>query len=529
MQKKSVVVVGAGIGGLVAARQLARDGFAVTVLEAGDTAGGCVATHTVAGIHLDSGAESFATRGGTVAAFLAELGLGQSVVSPDARGAWLQLPNAAAPLPKNTLLGIPGVPLATDVRVILGWRGAIRAQLDRVLPFVRVRKEADLGDLVRRRMGRAVLDRLVAPVVSGVHSAHPDLVDVHAVAPGLTTAMTNQGSLSGAVMSIIARRGQAPDGRTPAGDEASGATTSGENTNGLARNGDGDAPGGRPAPGSAVGGVDGGMYRLVEALVADCERLGVNLQFGVGVESVRRVASETPGSAEWMTVLADETVLGSHGVVVAAGFRAALALLRTVADSGPAPTVDEKLSGAASLESDLARQTRAESWPGSSVVTLATLVLDAPELDAAPRGTGVLVAEDVTAVPAKALTHATVKWPWLARDAGPGRHVVRLSYGRGGQTPPAITLEQALRDAALLLDTELTQGQVRGFALTDWRDSLAFATTGHRARVDALVEAVHGHPGLEVCGAWVSGTGLAYVIDGAGVKARALAQQLASA
>jgi oxygen-dependent protoporphyrinogen oxidase len=69
---------------------------------------------------------------------------------------------------------------------------------------------------------------------------------------------------------------------------------------------------------------------------------------------------------------------------------------------------------------------------------------------------------------------------------------------------------------------------VRGFALAEWRDSLAFATTGHRARVDALVEAVHEHPGLEVVGAWISGTGLAYVIDGTSVKASALAVSLLS-
>ncbi|MCU1479558.1 MAG: hypothetical protein JWQ19_344 [Subtercola sp.] len=566
------MVVGAGVGGLVAARELARSGLAVTVIDAAETAGGCVATHSVAGIRLDSGAESFATRGGTVADYLRELGLGASLVTPNSRGAWLQLQGKAAPLPKNTLLGIPGVPLATDVRVILGWPGAFRAQLDRVLPFVRVRKEADLGDLVRRRMGRKVLDRLVAPVVSGVHSAHPDVVDVQAVAPGLTTAMTNQGSLSGAVMSLLARRGQGPAPAVPAAaaDFADGG-----------RSAPAEPPGARPAPGSAVGGIDGGMYRLVEALVADCERLGVNLQFGVGVESVRRVelshavaadesvspaASGDTEAAEWMTVLTDGSVLGSHAVMIAAGFRSALDLLRTIADMGPKPTVEARLSGEAPLDThrtDLAALTRAEAWPGSSAVTLATIVVDSSELDAAPRGTGVLVAEDVTNVSAKALTHATAKWPWLARNAQhgdaqhgdeqhgdeqggstastlpgadpagaraghPHRHVLRLSYGRGGQPAPPVSIAQALADASTLLGVPLGEDQVRGFALTDWRDSLAFATAGHRARVDGLVEAVHGHPGLEVCGAWISGTGLAYVIDGARVKARGLSHRLAS-
>ncbi|PPF89707.1 protoporphyrinogen oxidase [Subtercola sp. Z020] len=540
---QSVVVVGGGVAGLVAARTLARKGFRVTLVEASPTPGGCVATHTVAGIRLDSGAESFATRGGTVAAYLAGLGLGDEVVSPNPSGAWVQLEGDAAPLPKNTVLGIPGVPLADDVRRIIGWSGVLRAQLDRYSPLVRVRKQKSLGDLVRRRMGQRVLDRLVAPIVSGVHSAHPELVDVDAVAPGLLAAMEVQGSLSGAVLSLIARRPRPAAGTRAVDDGAADA---------------GGRPGARS--GSAVGGLDGGMFRLVEALVADCERFGVDLQFGVGVSSIRRVdMSQAPSgpaaagakgpesfdradpgtisapsaepaaesgaggraehgehahAAEWMTVLDDGSVLGSNGVVVAAGFRAALGLL-------------QNLDG-------LREQTEGAGWPGSSAVTLATLVLDAPELDAAPRGTGVLVAEDVTTVGAKALTHATAKWPWLAAAAGPGRHVVRLSYGRGGATTtsggaaPTVTRADALRDASTLLGIRLDDAQVRGFALAEWRDSLAFATSGHRARVDALVEAVHEHPGLEVVGAWISGTGLAYVIDGTSVKASALAVSLLS-
>lgn len=523
---KSVIVVGAGIGGLVAARELALAGVRVTVVDRAPAAGGCVATHTVAGLRLDSGAESFATRGGTVEAYLRGLGLGDALVSPNAQGAWVQLDGLAAPLPKNTVLGIPGVPLADDVRAILGWSGSLRAQLDRVMPLLRVRKETDLGSLVRRRMGRKVVDRLVAPIVSGVHSAHPDLVDVHSVAPGLTRAMTNQGSLSGAVMSLISRRGLSGKDAPETGGPAHGSTVTGTRAGAGAsacfstRPGPGTEAGAKS--GSAVGGIDGGMFRLVEALVAECERLGVDLQLGIGVQSIRRVPSGRAGAAEWMIVLDDDTVLGSNGVVVAAGFRAALDLVHAVGlvqGAEPDGTADP-----------LATLTQPDDWPGGSAVTLATLVLDAPALDSAPRGTGVLVADGVTTVRAKALTHSTAKWPWLARNAA-GLHVVRLSYGRGGGTVTAesVTQGQVLADASTLLGVPLTEDRVRGFALTQWRDSLAFATVGHRARVDAVMNAVHGHPGLEIVGAWVSGTGLASVIDGAEVSARALAVSLASA
>src|SRR4051794_1346392 len=106
-------VVGGGIGGLVIARRLAMAGRSVNLLEASDHLGGTVARQTVGNIDLDAGAESFATRGGTVAALATELGLGSEIVSPDGEGAWLQpVTGEAVPLPAVGVLGIPGAPLA---------------------------------------------------------------------------------------------------------------------------------------------------------------------------------------------------------------------------------------------------------------------------------------------------------------------------------------------------------------------------------------------------------------------------------
>ena len=458
-----VVVIGAGVAGLVAARECARKGLRVTVLDAAETPGGFVATHTVDGIRLDSGAESFATRGGEkgkpgpVASLIADLGLGEAIVTPNPRGAWVQLPDGAAPLPKLSLLGIPGAPLADDVRRILGWKGALRAQLDRYMPLLRVRPETDLGGIVRRRMGQAVLDRLVTPIVGGVHSASPTVIDVHAVAPGLTKAMTNQGSLSGAVLALLEERGS------------------------------------KVAAGSAVAGIDGGMFRLVEALVADCEKFGVEFRMSTPVQATAPFPEPVEGNGgRWVTTatVADESVqITSRAVVVATSFRTGLALLGGLGLDTGAP----------------------ESWPDPASVELATLVVDDSRLDAAPRGTGVLVATGVPGIQAKALTHATAKWNWLAEAAGPGRHVLRLSYDRDvvAQSP---TRAQALADAGALLGLTLEESSVRGFDVTRWNDSLAFATVGHRARVEALRTQVDAVPGLLVVGAWMAGTGLAATI-----------------
>ncbi|WP_034229511.1 FAD-dependent oxidoreductase, partial [Actinotalea ferrariae] len=69
-----VVVVGAGVAGLVVARDLAARGRRVLLLERDARPGGCVASVQVAGLTVDAGAESFATRSSVVPDLLAELG-----------------------------------------------------------------------------------------------------------------------------------------------------------------------------------------------------------------------------------------------------------------------------------------------------------------------------------------------------------------------------------------------------------------------------------------------------------------------
>ncbi|WP_394770714.1 protoporphyrinogen/coproporphyrinogen oxidase [Lacisediminihabitans sp.] len=419
-----VVVVGGGMAGLVAARDLAAGGLSVTLLEATDRLGGKVARHTVGGLELDAGAESFATRKGTVAALAAELGLEPAIVQPNPAGAWLQpATGAALPLPKTALLGIPGTPLAADVIAVVGMRAALRAQLDELMPSAVAAKERTLGALVRRRMGDGVVDSLVAPVVIGIHSRHPDELDVDVVAPGLRSALRGAGSLAHAVLRL---RDAAPAG-------------------------------------TAVSGIEGGIYSLVEALAADLRRRGVVIRTGAVVSAV---------DAGGVTLAGDDGErIDARRVVLAAPLGA-------------------------------------ETAPS---ILLTTLVLESAELDAAPRGTGVLVAAGAPGIRAKALTHATAKWPWLAALAGEHRHVVRLSYeARLVDGLAAGALEnRAVADASVLLDVPIPPGSVVGFSAVGW------------APVPLAPAPIDG---VTVVGEGVAGTGLAGVIAHARAQAERLLQ-----
>ena len=112
---------------------------------------------------------------------------------PDRAGRW-------APLSSPSSFGIPAVPLASENARLMGSGTATRAYLDRLQPLLTIGKTRTIGELVRRRMGRTVLERLVDPLVRERFGVAASEVDVAIAAPGLNEALSRAGSLSGAVL-----------------------------------------------------------------------------------------------------------------------------------------------------------------------------------------------------------------------------------------------------------------------------------------------------------------------------------------
>jgi oxygen-dependent protoporphyrinogen oxidase len=236
------------------------------------------------------------------------------------------------------------------------------------------------------------------------------------------------------------------------------------------------------------------MWRLVEALVARLRDLGVELRTDVTVEEL------TPAGSGWsVRTSADETPLAADAVIVALPERQARALLRPVV-----PALDT-------------------AEPAAPVVEVVTLVVHAPALDAAPRGTGVLTVPGSHV--AKALTHSTVKWEWVRDATEPGIHVIRLSFGAQGEEPATAALDDdaaaslALSEAAALLGVPLDRSALRASHRVRYVQSQPGAAMGRAAQTAAARGAVRAVRGLGATGAWLSGTGLAQVIPDARAEA----------
>ncbi len=207
-RSERVIVIGGGIGGLVAARECAKVGLHVTLVESSDRLGGAIWDVDLGGQRVPMGANSWSTRSGVVDQLVAELGLADRVIEPVESSTWLAHAGQVFPYPAEQVLGIPANVWDERVRGIIGGRATWRAYLDRVRPPLTIGQQRNLGELVRARMGRAVRDQLVAPLTRGRYGVDPAEVDVTRAAPGLSAALTRTGSLAGGVGQLL---GDTPD------------------------------------------------------------------------------------------------------------------------------------------------------------------------------------------------------------------------------------------------------------------------------------------------------------------------------
>lgn len=195
-----LVVVGAGVAGLAAARTAldARPELDVVVLERSPRAGGLVETeHTGEGFVVEHGADCLVTTKPAGMDTVRQLDLaGEVVTGTEApRTAFVVRRGRLVPLPAGLAFGVPASALEMLRTPVLSWPAKVRMGLEPLLsPGPHVDDES-VASFVARRFGRQMVDRVIDPLLGGVHGVPADELSVRACLPRMRELERAHGSV----------------------------------------------------------------------------------------------------------------------------------------------------------------------------------------------------------------------------------------------------------------------------------------------------------------------------------------------
>lgn len=186
-----VAVVGGGISGLVAARAAAQAGAEVVLFEGSPRIGGKLQTASVAGIHVDIGAEAMLHRRPEGVALAREVDA--PIVHPTPATSRIWSGGRLRPMPRS-LMGVPMDLRALERSGILSEEALATVRAEPRLPVEALARDASVAEVVGKRFGPEVVDRLLEPLLGGVYAGHASQISVRAAVPQLV-AMLGRGSL----------------------------------------------------------------------------------------------------------------------------------------------------------------------------------------------------------------------------------------------------------------------------------------------------------------------------------------------
>jgi oxygen-dependent protoporphyrinogen oxidase len=182
------IIIGAGISGLVVAHRLKKVGRVVLLIEGGDRAGGVIQSRDVEGFLIECGPNSL--RGAhEVLDLVEELNLTDELITADPRA-------PAYVYADGHLHSVPMSPPALIKTKLISNSAKLRLLRE---PFIKARRESgeeSIASFVRRRLGNEILERLVAPFLSGVYAGDAEELSVQACFPKLAEFESEAGSVA---------------------------------------------------------------------------------------------------------------------------------------------------------------------------------------------------------------------------------------------------------------------------------------------------------------------------------------------
>ncbi|MDQ0174774.1 protoporphyrinogen oxidase [Bacillus chungangensis] len=189
IEKRDVVIIGGGITGLTAAYYLQQEAekrnlpINVKLIEATIRLGGKIQTVFQDGFTIEKGPDSFLAQNKSAVRLISSLGLEKELVHSATGTSYVLVNNKLYSIPEGTLMGVPTTIKPFITSDLLSVPGKIRAAADFILPRSKVKGDQSVGYFFRRRLGDEVVDNLIDPLLSGVHTGDIDQLSLKSTFP----------------------------------------------------------------------------------------------------------------------------------------------------------------------------------------------------------------------------------------------------------------------------------------------------------------------------------------------------------
>ncbi|MBI2967682.1 MAG: protoporphyrinogen oxidase [Bacteroidetes bacterium] len=185
--KDKVVIIGAGISGLLTGFFLKEKGFNVTILEKDAKAGGTMKSERINGFLVEKGPNSTLETTPLFKDVFSKLGIADKMIYAGSASSKRYI------LRGDKLREVPMSPLSFIITDLLSWCGKGRMLLE---PFFgKAKTEETVARFVERRLGSEFLNYAINPFVAGVYAGDPASLSVRAAFPKLFALEAEYGSI----------------------------------------------------------------------------------------------------------------------------------------------------------------------------------------------------------------------------------------------------------------------------------------------------------------------------------------------
>lgn len=206
---KKIVILGGGVSGLASAylikkqAQAANLAVEIILLERSAKVGGKFCSEHAGGYLCEWGPNGFLTNKPQTLELCKTLGIDNQLLASNdnARKRFIYSNHKLHKLPHNQIEFL--------TNSLISWRGKLRIAAEFFIPKRTATTDESLSDFTTRRLGREALNKLIAPMASGVFAGNADTMSLKAAFPRIYQLEQEYGGLLKAMIALVKKHHQA--------------------------------------------------------------------------------------------------------------------------------------------------------------------------------------------------------------------------------------------------------------------------------------------------------------------------------